>query len=377
MASSAGARLDLVSAAGWRLIAAALLAALLAQIAAAPDRLASAVLLGVAILLLLLDAGRYVGRARTEPASHAAAEERRRAQQLERIEALLDAVTVALFALAPDGRIRFANRAGRALAGDAASLEGAPMLRGTAAAQILATPVGGRQLVSLADGRSALLWVGALSTPEGEAERLVSLQPVAGELDAVQVGAWHAMTRVLAHEMMNSLTPVASLSESLARLLGGEEGRPHLAAAAETIARQSRHLMGFVERYRRLADLPRPEPVALDLAIFVADLETLARAQLGDRAIAFSAAAPPDAGRVRCDPELLGQALLNLIRNAADAVEGTADAEVRLFCLRKAAAVEFRVADNGPGVSPDRIEEIFVPFFTTKPDGAGIGLTLA
>lgn len=365
------ARLDLVSALGWRLLFAAIAIALLLSLLPAAGHVASAFVLAVAAALLLVDLVRIARSGAAAPAS-SAIEERARAQQLGQALALLDAVAIALFALAPDGRIRFANSAARALAGaDAGRLEDAV---GAAAAEVLALPVGGRRLVALEDGRTMLVWVGAFSTPDGGPQRLVSLQAIAGELDAVQVGAWHAMTRVLAHEMMNALTPVASLAESLARMVGGD-ARADVTGAADTIARQSRHLMDFVERYRAIVDLPAPDLQPLDLPTFLADIGALAAAQLSARGVAFSAS-PPPAASARADGGLLRQALLNLLRNAGDAVAGAGGA-VQLACVEEGGTLRFEVSDDGPGVAPGRMEEIFVPFFTTRDGGAGIGLALA
>jgi two-component system nitrogen regulation sensor histidine kinase NtrY len=335
---------------------------------------ASAFVLAAAAALLLVDIMRVALRGHEDGRASPAIEERARAQQLDRALALLDAVTVALFALGPDGRIRFANRAARDLAGEAARLEDA--LGGPAAAEILALPVGGRRIVALSDGRSMLVWVGAVATPDGGPQRLVSMQAVVGELDAVQVGAWHAMTRVLAHEMMNALTPVASLAESLARMARGDR-RPAVSAAADTIARQSRHLIDFVERYRAIADLPAPAFAPLDLTTFLADIEALVDAQLRARGITFSAALPVAAVPLEADAGLLRQALLNLLRNAGEAVAGAGGGAVRFACAVNSGEVRFEVHDDGPGLPPDRIEEIFVPFYTTKEGGAGIGLALA
>jgi signal transduction histidine kinase len=375
MASSARARLDIVSAAGWRLLFAAIAIALLVRVLTETGHFASAAVLAVAAALLLLDVARVALRGREAERASPAIEERARAQQLDRALALLDSVTVALFALGPDGRIRFANRAARALGGDVARLEDA--LDGQAAAEVLALPVGGRRIVALSDGRSMLVWVGAVATPDGEPLRLVSLQAVAGELDAVQVGAWHAMTRVLAHEMMNALTPVASLAESLARMVG-DDTRPAVSGAADTIARQSRHLIDFVERYRAIADLPAPALAPLDLATFLADIEALGDAHLRARGIAFSAGPPPMGDvQVKADAGLLRQALLNLLRNAGDALAEGGGGAVRFACTVDEGEVRFEVQDDGSGIPPERIEEIFVPFFTTKEGGAGIGLALA
>lgn len=374
MVSSVRSNLDLVSAAGWRLLFAAIALGLLSRLPMDTRHLASASLLAAAAALLLIDVVRVALPGREDAPASLTVEEWARAQQLDQALALLDAVTVALFTLGPEGGIRFANRAARGLLGEKARLEDS--LGGPAAGEMLALPVGGRRIVTLSDGRSVLIWVGAFSTPEGGPQRLVSLQVVAGELDAVQVGAWHAMTRVLAHEMMNSLTPVASLAESLARMAGSDT-RPEVGAAADTIARQSRHLIDFVERYRAIADLPAPALAPLDLTTFLADIEALGGAQLSARGISFAVAQPPAAAPIEADAGLLRQALLNLVRNAGDAVAEAGGGEVCFACAVDGAELRFAVRDDGPGISPERLEEIFVPFYTTREGGAGIGLALA
>ena len=378
MASKAEPRLAAASAAGWRLLAATALLILLVQLLASTRHFATAVLIAAAVALLLVDAATALKRGRPAGFTTASARERDAVRRRDEASALLDAVTVSLLLLGKDGRIRFANRAARRLAGtEVARLDQIACVGEEAAARILALPVGGRQIVPLADGRNMLVWVGGLATPEGGAERLVSMQAVAGELDAVQVGAWHSMTRVLAHEMMNSLTPIASLSESLARVAGASGTAPEAEAAALTIARQSRHLLSFVERYRSIADLPEPALVPIDLAAFLADVAALAGAELSARGVAFTAS-PPPAGAMVADPDLLRQALLNLLRNAGDAASGgAAEPRVHFSCTRSTSELLFEVADNGAGVAPDYMEEMFVPFFTTKEGGAGIGLTLA
>jgi nitrogen fixation/metabolism regulation signal transduction histidine kinase len=372
MASKAEPRLA-AFAAGWRLLAAAALLLALLELLSATRHYASALLLGAAAALLLAEAVYAVRRSRLAATP---AREPDAARRHGEANALLDAVTVLLFLLSADGRIVFANRAARRLAGaEIARLDQIASVGVEAAARILSLPIGGRQIVPLADGRNMLVWVGEVATPEEGSRRLVSMQAVAGELDAVQVGAWHSMTRILAHEMMNSLTPIASLSESLVGLTDSSDA----AAAARTIARQSRHLMSFVERYRSIVDLPEPAPAAIDLAAFVADLDALAGAELRGRGVAFAATLPAGAIAFQADPDLLRQALLNLLRNAGDAAStGTAaEPRVTLDCTRSEAELRFEIADNGAGAAAEHLEEMFVPFFTTKQGGAGIGLPLA
>ncbi|HZF95382.1 MAG TPA: PAS domain-containing sensor histidine kinase [Allosphingosinicella sp.] len=365
----------LVSAAGWRLLLAAVLVGGFVTLAAA-QRYASALIAASALALTLFDLWRLSPRRRSaaiaEPPPLALA------RRLDEALALIDAVTVALFVVDEDKRVRFANRAGRALAGfDLGRLEDIKGLGGDAAAAILALPPGGRQLLTLGDGRTFLVWVGSIAMPGTGARRLVSMQAVAGELDAVQVGAWHMMTRVLAHEMMNSLTPIASLSESIARLTGGPGDDPRVAGAVATIKRRSEHLIGFVERYRAVVDLPAPRLEPVDLAAFLAAMEGLVGADLRRRGIDFAATPGPGREAVQADPALLEQAVLNLVKNAAEAVAGRPGARVRLSSGLASGSATLTVSDNGPGIEEDRAEEVFVPFYTTKEGGGGIGLTLA
>lgn len=373
MASEPVARLDLVSAAGWRLLFAGCLAYGLAA-ALIDGRYLVGLVLGAALVLTGVDARRALVRPNRDRAPRAADDEIER-RRLQEATALLDAVTVALFALDRDGRVRFMNRAARSLAGrEIARLPDAAALGRTAAESILGLPVGGRQLVPLADGRSALVWVEGVSRPGVGLERLVSVQPVSGELDAVQVGAWHSMTRVLAHEMMNSLTPIASLSESVEQQARSLPLPPKLTRAVATISRRSRHLMGFVERYRTIVDLPRPQLAEIDACDFLADLEELALPILLGAQLVVER---PDPGvTLLADRALLEQAVLNLLKNAAEAVAGQLDGRVEMKCARSPGGATISVHDNGPGLATERLEEAFVPFFTTKARGGGVGLTL-
>jgi two-component system nitrogen regulation sensor histidine kinase NtrY len=371
----AGTRADLISAAGWRvLLAGCLLAGFVQMIAT--RHYATALVLGTALALTSLDLCRLrLPRNSTMQVTDPAPDQ---TERLERALALLDAVTVALFVIDPDGRVRFANRAARLLAGFAVGrLQDVPLLGAVRADTILSLSAGGRHLMALADGRSMLVWVGSISTPGEGMQRLISMQSVVGELDAVQVDAWHMMTRVLSHEMMNSLTPIASLSESLGTLMTTGTQDPRIADAVATIGRRSRHLMRFVERYRAVVDLPDPELSDVDLAGFLSDIDRLVGADMRSRGIDFAVEPVERDRRVAVDAALLEQAVLNLVRNAADAVAAVPEPRIRVTCARRQAFVAISVGDNGMGVSEDLLDDIFVPFFTTKADGAGIGLTLA
>lgn len=376
MISRSSAHLARISATGWRLLFLAILTAALARMWMAHQYLAAlAILLTAALILFdlwrLLKRETVIEDVPVEPAVL------RAAGQLEAALALIDTVTVSLFVIGPDDRIRFMNRAARLLARqDAGRLHDIAALGETGAAAILKLPVGGRRLIAGKDGRSLLAWVGSIRHAGGEPQRLVSLQSVVGDLDAVQVDAWHAMTRVLAHEMMNSLTPIASMAESVESLAAAGDHGSKIADAVATIGRRSRHLMDFVERYRAIVDLPRPVLQQVRVADFLKEIDQLVGPDLKQRGITFAVSANHE-GLASFDRALLEQGVINLIKNAADSVKNIAEPVVGLVALQDADALLIEVSDNGSGIEDDLLEEIFVPFFTTKPGGAGIGLALA
>jgi len=303
-----------------------------------------------------------------------------RQQRTDFLEALADTVSAALLVVDHKGVVTAANRAARlSLGAGVGAMHAIPALGEGMAARLLALPIGARDIVRLADQRAMLAQVTGFTTASG-ARRLIALQSVSGDLDAVEVKAWQDLVRVLAHEMMNSLTPICSLSETIARKLG----EPHSAAteaelieAAAVIARRGQGLMHFVERYRRLTDTPAAVKAKTPAAEIVGRLDRLAAAMIGVEAIAYSSAVQPAWLTVEADPDLLEQAAINLLKNAVDAVRGHPGAQVRLTITLDEDHVALTVADNGPGLPVGDPEEVFVPFFTTKPGGSGIGLTVA
>lgn len=303
----------------------------------------------------------------------------RRQRQQERVylQTLLDTVPAALLVLKADDSLEIVNRAAyRLLGAEGRHLDQLPSL-GRAAVQLVALPPGTHRIVNLANGRPMLASSAAFATPEGTSRRLISLQRLAGDLDAVELKAWDDMARVLAHEMMNSLTPIASLSDSLDGLLRSGGRGEEVSAALETITRRSQGLMRFVERYRRVADLPEPQLQPLRLRDLLDGIERLVRPALLERKIALQIHISPNELQVQADRDLLEQALINLLRNAADAAAGEPQPCISLTCHAEGNQCIIDTRDNGPGLSAAQRNQIFVPFFTTKPGGSGIGLSLA
>lgn len=306
-------------------------------------------------------------------------------RQVESLQALLDTSTVAMLIVGPNGYITLANRAARQLAGvPVASLAQLPAF-GAAAAELRELSPGRRTVVRLTNGQR-MLASAAQFIAGGVGKRVLSLQNIGSELDEAELQAWHDLVRILAHEMMNSLTPIASLAGSVRPLVAamrtdtGTACDPRVAdvaGAIDTIARRGAGLMSFVERYWKMAERPQPVLREVRIASLVQKVEQLMSAVLAGKGIALAASVEPPELEIRADAAMLEQALLNLMHNCVDALAQTADARIEVRCRIESDGVTIAVLDNGPGVPTDALDRIFVPFFTTKSGGSGIGLSRA
>ncbi|MCA9673545.1 MAG: hypothetical protein KC464_00795, partial [Myxococcales bacterium] len=306
-----------------------------------------------------------------------------REAQRRYLEALVEHVPVAILALHPDGEVQLLNSAARRLLDAASSTTTAALDAYGAAFQrdLVQSAPGGRVVTRMsADGVLRHLVVSTTQlTVAGAAVRLVTLQDIQSELDWNELSAWQDMARVLSHEIMNSLTPIASLArtaddmvDELARRAGTDDelvGDIH--AAIQTLARRSDGLMRFVRSYRQFTQMPPPtlRPVALD--DFVRRLEQLLRTEWTGKGIELHVTPPPAGITVMADDGLLDQAVINLMRNAADAAASNPRPQVWLEArLSDRGHPVLEIGDNGPGIDESLGDKIFLPFFTTKPEGS-------
>jgi signal transduction histidine kinase len=304
-------------------------------------------------------------------------------QQIDHLQTLIDTVPVAIITLDETGKVNLANHSARRLAGRAMSkLEHLSTIGAAAATVLSQLAPGQRRVVRLASGQRVLASAARFAAA-GHQLRVFSLQSIGSELDAVELQAWQDLLRVLAHEMMNSLTPISSLADSVRPLLGAAvaadpDGKLRdVADAVDVIARRSTGLMSFVERYRTMAELPPPALELLSGSDFIHRIDQLMRPTLEARGIAYSSSVEPPDLTVRADGGLLEQVLINLLHNAMEALSAAADPRIEVRCYAREEHCIISVSDNGKGLESGASEHIFVPFFTTKPGGSGIGLSLA
>lgn len=190
--------------------------------------------------------------------------------------------------------------------------------------------------------------------------RIVSLRDIHEVIEETEIEAWQKLVSVLTHEIMNSLTPIIGLSESA----DGMDERADSALAV--IHRRSKGLLEFVNNYRKLTRIPQPQMESVPVQEYFNDLEQF----YGDR---IRCNVSPSALKVYADPRQLMQVLVNLVKNASEASNGV----IELSASRMADGnIEISVRDYGHGILPEVLNSIFVPFFTTKPQGSGIGLSL-
>jgi len=211
---------------------------------------------------------------------------------------------------------------------------------------------------------------------------ILSILPVQSELGAMELAAQADLVRVLTHEIMNSLTPVTSLARAGAELVAAAEQSggdlSEARTATETVARRSEGILRFVESYREFAQSPEVHRKLFDARSWSEEILRLARTGAGDRTIDTRLEIHPVGLSLNADPELLAQALLNLLRNAVRATSDVERPVIVLAITRETnGRVRVEVRDNGPGIAADRLEDIFLPFYTTHKGGSGVGLSFA
>ncbi len=238
-----------------------------------------------------------------------------------------------------------------------------------------------------------LLQISAYATEfrmRGEDYTLVSLQDISSELDEKEIESWQKLIRVLTHEITNSITPISSLAATVREMLLEEEnGKPVLKSldpeelegvqeAMDTIQNRSRGLLNFVEVYRNLTRIPKPNFRYFRVTEIFKRSERLLRPKMDELGIQCTHKVFPPDLMITADPDLVDQVVINLIMNAMDAIKGKDNAQISILATVNSynrIVIDFK--DNGSGIKPDILDKIFMPFFTSKKYGSGIGLSLS
>ncbi|MDM8536898.1 ATP-binding protein [Desulfobacterales bacterium HSG17] len=213
--------------------------------------------------------------------------------------------------------------------------------------------------------------------------RVLTFQNIQKELEEKEMDAWKNLIRVLSHEIMNSITPISSLAATANMLMSSEDKMSQadiedIRMAIQTIEKRSQGLMQFVKNYRQFAQLPKPDFRVVPADLLFQRIKNLFHSRLERKNIELKTSIEPDNLNIKADPDLIEQVLLNLMSNAVEAVKETHSPRIELTAVMDGqTGAVINVADNGHGIKQDVLPRIFIPFFTTRSKGSGIGLSLS
>jgi nitrogen fixation/metabolism regulation signal transduction histidine kinase len=224
----------------------------------------------------------------------------------------------------------------------------------------------------------------------GQSWTLLSLQNINAELQSNELEAWQNLTKVLRHEIMNSITPISSLVDSLRTILDEDsyvqtegflikkEGFQDVQEGLDTIANRSKGLVNFVNAYRDYTNIPLPEKELVNIQSLFEKVLNLMKEDLKANQVEVQSEIIPDNLEILCDPDQIMMILINLLKNAAESLTIQANRIVFLRAISQGDLGSIiQVEDHGPGIVPEALERIFVPFYTTKKTGSGIGLAIS
>jgi nitrogen fixation/metabolism regulation signal transduction histidine kinase len=326
-----------------------------------------------------------LGRALDEAIVVLGAKRSQAGEEVRFLSAVVDDAPAALLTIDEDERVTLLNKAARRQFADKSGIrvEDFRVYGAEFVAALGLSPSGRRvtQLVREGIGQRVMVETARIERL-GSNLRIVSVLPIQSVLGAAEMATQNGLVRVLTHEIMNSLTPVTSLIRSAADLLATAENDPAAMAearqAVEVAARRAEGMHRFVENYRSFARLPEIRRRRFSAADWTSEIVRLCAADPVTSGIAIDVSVPA-AMSLDADPDLMAQVCLNLLRNAATAARGASTEPHVGIALRAVGdgGARIEVFDNGPGIDPDRRDDIFLPFYTTRPDGSGVGLSFA
>ena len=301
------------------------------------------------------------------------------------LQTVVQHIGIGLIAYQPNGDVELINTAAKRLLG-------IPSLKNIKSLEIFSKPLvdtlfqikpKGRALIKVED-QNELLHLALYATEfklRGQIFSLVSVQNIHSELEEREIEAWQKLIRVITHEIMNSITPISSLASTINEMLKvkmDSESLTDINDAAQTIQKRSQGLLHFVDAYRNLALIQKPNFQLFPVKELFSRVEKLMQANIKEKAIRLKINVDPKTLELTADPELIEQVLINLLLNALHSVEAQKKAKIELSSrLDGRGRILIQVKDNGPGIVAEDLEKVFIPFFSTKEKGSGIGLSLS
>lgn len=302
-------------------------------------------------------------------------------------------VAIGLLTFKKDGSIQIMNSAAKRLlrVNKADQLSDLKEVSETLVDTFVKLKTGGRELLRLKFGDETIqLSVFAIElTLRDEEVKLISMSNIQSELEEKEMEAWQNLVRVLTHEIMNSVTPISSLAGIVEEDLKIRIDEPtevplkradleDMYLSLQTISKRSAGLIRFVKEFRNLTQIPKPKLAEVPVKELLEALALLHKKELSDHSITVIINVKPENLFILADKTLIEQVLINLIKNAIQAFDEQTGKRIELtaFSNEKGRAI-ISVKDNGAGIDADALEKIFIPFFSTKKTGSGIGLSLS
>lgn len=311
-------------------------------------------------------------------------------QDKQLYQSIVESAPIALFDVIDQNKIQLLNRTARS------------MFRGSALTHVKHAPPALRAAIEgMKEGERRMVYLPELVVPvrfvleiirsfHADTHHIIfAAKDVTIEVQSTESATWSKVAQILAHEINNSLTPVTSLAHSMkldfeelcARQPNHDDNtqelRQDLRAGLDTLGRRSAALMRFVDDYRKVSQIPRPQPVWIDLQELLGSVKTLLLPQLAAKQVQLQTRLESAGLRLRADRAQVEQCLINLVKNASSACAQSKERVVTIVAsLDDLGHVQISVLDSGPGLAPEDLERIFVPFFSTRADGTGIGLSV-
>jgi two-component system nitrogen regulation sensor histidine kinase NtrY len=305
------------------------------------------------------------------------------------LEHIVELIDIGIIVFDEGNRVVMSNTA-------ASSLTGIAMLK-TWEHMVEKSPELGASVGTIGESRRVLFESGASTRLAIQVSRtrmleesysLVTIQDINSVVEQKETGAWIRLLRTLNHEIKNSVTPISSLADTLVMILQNDDGRyksrdelqaqnmDDIIKSVETLQQRSKSLHGFIDEYHKLTRIPAPDARLVSCIILLRETTDLFQSELKSAGVRLKLDDKTPGPEINADHALIGQVLVNLIRNSMDALEGHEDPEITLTCEEHSKETTICVCDNGSGIEQELLEDIFIPFFTTKTNGSGIGLSL-
>ena len=317
-----------------------------------------------------------------------------REEHFHYLQSIVQNIDISILAYQRDGTVEMVNPAAKKLF-QVNTLKNINKLRSLSeqlANTLLAMNPGENKLVKVQDEED-ILQLAIYATEFKVKEKVIMLttiKNIQSVLEEQETAVWQKLIRVLTHEIMNSIAPISSLSSTIENIIKpyttGEKSAPEIdldtlneiKGALQTINKRSTGLMDFVETYRSLTKIPTPNFEVVSMKDIIQNVHTLMKKEVEEKNINLSCKTEPEVIELHVDEKLIEQVLINLVKNSIQALDGVKEGKIRIRgYYNKRGRPSIQVSDNGHGILKEVIDRIFIPFFTTKRSGSGIGLSLS